>query len=612
MRFSDLIGVEQRPDQATQAVRSAVDTDTYANELGAEPHNNGFVSGLFNNRRGRTIKASRRGFLRGTLAAAAATTAAGTATLFGPARKVEAQSGVVGTYPRRILQYCPPYNSGDNCQPGCGSSPICTDCCGADGFFRNDPANGYTLYAGGCGDGDIADGWLWRFKGKCGNCAEIEYRCSDGYVQTDTGPAPFICRAVTDCVPLPEGEEAGPALPDAARDTNWRPAGALEVALDQGGSVQINGWISDGSGVPIQMRIRANNAIVHFGTAALPRADIQSRVRGAGLNTGFGVSFPIEPGDYEFCVDALQGVLTATIGCVRLRVGSGGSATGSGTTGSITPPPTQDPPSNGGDSDNSGSAPGSGEAPSEPVPTPSAVVLPERDGNSASRALGAVQVIRRSSETTGFVSGWAGDPDTDEPTYIEVLVDGEQAALTRTDLSRPDVAAAFEDLSPTTGFAISFPLAADATEVCVDAVSPDDGRRRPLGCQELTALVASPASDRDGRPTASGSGSSTTDVVYGGIDTVNVAGTIATIAGWSFDPNDRDRTIEVTAAAAGVTTNGTTGEPNESAQQIYGVDAACGYELLLDLPLGTHDLTVSAKAADGQAVTIGQQTIVVT
>ena len=587
------------------AVRTAVDTDTYANKLGAEPHNNGFVSGLFNSRRGRTIKASRRGFLRGTLAAAAATTAASTATLFGPARKVEAQSGVVGTYPRRILQYCPPYNSGDNCQPGCGSSPICTDCCGADGFFRNDPANGYTLYAGGCGDGDIADGWLWRFKGKCGNCAEIEYRCSDGYVQTDTGPAPFICRAVTDCVPLPEGEEAGPALPDAARDTNWRPAGALEVALDQGGSVQINGWMSDGSGVPLQMRIRANNAIVHFGTAALPRADIQSRVRGAGLNTGFGVSFPIEPGNYEFCVDALQGVLTATIGCVRLNVGSGGSVTGSGPTGSISPPtPSEPPPTS---SDNGASD----DVSNQPAPTPSAVVLPERDGNSASRAIGAVQVIRRSSETTGFVSGWAGDPDTDEATYIEVLVDGERAALTRTDLSRPDVTAAFDALSPFSGFAISFPLAADATDVCVDAVSPDDGRRRSLGCQQLTSVVSTPESDRDGRPTARGSANTTAAVVYGGIDNVDVAGTTATVAGWSFDPNDRDRVIDVAASAGGVTTDGSTGEPNELAQQVYGVDAACGYELTLDLPSGTHDLTVSATAANGEAVIIGQQTIVV-
>ena len=306
MRFSDLVGVDNRPEHAMAVEHAAVDTDSYLTELTADPRNNGFVTGLVDRRRGKRMTASRRGFIRGTIAAAAATTAVSAASLFGPARKVEAQSGVVGTYPRRILQYCPPYNSGDNCQPGCGSSPICTDCCGSDGYFRNDPGNGYTLYAGGCGDGDIADGWLWRFKGKCGNCAEIEYRCSDGYVQTDTGPAPFICRYVTDCVPLADGEAPGEALADAARATNWRPAGALELAVDQGNGVRINGWIADGSGVPLDMLIRANNRIVHLGTASLPRPDIPASRRGSSANVGFGVSFGLEPGEYELCVDALR------------------------------------------------------------------------------------------------------------------------------------------------------------------------------------------------------------------------------------------------------------------------------------------------------------------
>jgi len=577
VRFSDLVDLDQQPADARTAHRTAVDTDSYSTQLIDDPRNNGFVSGLLDRRRGKRVTASRRGFLRGTIATAAATTAVSAANLFGPARKVEAQSGVVGTYPRRILQFCPPYNSGDNCQPGCGSSPICTDCCGADGFFRNDPGRGYSLYAGGCGDGDIADGWLWRFKGKCGNCSEIEYRCSDGYVQTDTGPAPFICRSVTACVPLAEGEAPGAALPDAARSTNWRPAGALEVAIDQGGAVAINGWIADGSGVPIQMRIRANNAIKHFGTAALPRPDINSRVRGAGPNTGFAVSFPVEPGEYEFCVDALQGVLNATIGCVRLTIGSGGSARGSGSRGSIAPPPAPAPTTN-----DTPAAP-TGATPATPAPPAGAIVLPERSGRSDSRAMGAVQIIRRSGPTSGFVSGWAGDPDSNDPVFIEVLADGESVAVTRTDLPRPDVAQAFGALSPTTGFAITFTLPAEATEVCVVAVSPDDGRRQPLGCQELGA-APDPAEPDDSEssdeerpepPTASGSAANATPVVYGGIDNVSIAGTEVTVDGWTFDPNDRDRTISVT-------------------------------------PQGSHELEVSAVASNGQAMRVGRQTIVIT
>ena len=424
VRFSDLVGVDRRPEEAVPAERRALATDSYVERLSDDPRNNGFVSGLVDRRRGRRMQATRRGFLRGTIAAAAATTAVTAANLFGPARRVEAQGGVVGSYPRRILQFCPPYNSNDNCQPGCGSSPICTDCCTSDGYFRNDPANGYSLYPGNCGDGNIADGWIWRFNGKCGNCAEIEYRCSDGYVMTDTGPAPFICRAVTDCVPLPEGESAGPALVDPVRPTNWRPAGALELAVDQGGSVAITGWIADGSGSPVQMRITANNSIIHWGSAGLARPDIAARLRGAGPNTGFSVSFPIDPGPYEFCVDALSGPLTATIGCVNMTVGSGGSVRGSGAVGSI-PPPAAPSTGSGTDSD------------PQPTPTPGEIVLPGETDPSASPTHGAVQVIRRSAATTGFVSGWAGDADTDEAAYVEVLVGGERRALVRSELPRP-------------------------------------------------------------------------------------------------------------------------------------------------------------------------------
>lgn len=622
MRFSDLVGSERRPDTSDSPSapieRTPVDTDTYHNQLSEDLRNNGFVSGLVDSRRGRRMKATRRGFLRGTIAAAAASTALSAAQLFGPARKVEAQGGVVGSYPRRILQFCPPYNANDNCQPGCGSSPICTDCCTSDGFFRNDPGNGYTLYAGGCGDGDIADGWLWRFKGTCGSCSEIEYRCSDGYVNTDQGPAPFICRTVTQCVPLAEGQEAGPALPDAARSTNWRPAGRLEVAIDQGNAVLINGWIADGSGNPVQMRIRANNQIVHWGTAALPRPDIQSTVRGAGSNTGFGVSFPVEPGQYEFCVDALDGVLNATIGCVSLNVGTGGSARGSGSTGSISPPPAP-PSSPSSDSDAADAEPVPPPTPA-PAPTPSQIVLPDERGDSPSPTFGTVAVIRRSDERTGFVSGWAGDPDTEDAVFIEVLVDGESAVVTRTDLPRPDVAAAFEGLGSSTGFAVSFPLAADAEEVCVVAVSPDDGARQTLACTRLAPTPGS-ADDTDiaadsGRPTASGPSSDATSVVYGGIDDVTLgertdAGTPVRVAGWSFDPNARDREIAVSATAAGVSESATTGLTNAAAQRIYGVEAKCGFELVLNLPAGNHDLAVQATTSAGAAVEVARQSVIV-
>lgn len=605
VRFSELIALDRRPTNAVAAHRTPIATDSYAYELNDSLRNNGFVSGLVDRRRGKRITASRRGFLRGALTAAAATTAATAANLFGPARQVEAQTGVVGTYPRRILQYCPAYNSGDNCQPGCGSSPICTDCCGSDGFFRNDPGNGYSLYAGGCGDGDIADGWLWRYSGTCGSCAEIEYRCSDGYVQTDSGPAPFICRAVTECVPLAEGQEAGPPLNDAARSTNWNPAGALEVAVDQGSAVSINGWIADGSGSPVQMRIRANNAIVYFGSAALARPDIQSSRRGAGLNVGFAVSIPMEAGDYQFCVDAVDGVVTSTIGCVNLTVGSGRSVRGNGVTGSIAPPP----PANSNNT-NDANADNSNETPNdtpETTPTPGEIVLPDEKETTGAPLYGAVQVLRRTGTTSGFVSGWAGDSDSTDPAFVDVAVNGESVLVARTELPRPDVAAAF-DLSATTGFALDFELPAEAVDVCITAISPD-GERRSLGCQILGPAASENAAESDpadNPPAATGSAAADADIVYGAIDATTYDNGVLTVTGWAFDPNEHDRAIAINVEAAGAATSTETGKPHPAARQRYGVQGA-GFSVELALDPGTYDLTVTALSAGAQPVVLGEQ-----
>ena len=439
----------------------------------------------------------------------------------------------------------------------------------------------------GCGD----------FRANAATALKSNTDAATGMYRPTPAQLPSSAEKVTDCVPLPDGEEPGPLLPDAARDTNWRPAGALEVAVDQISSVLLNGWIADGSGVPLQMRIRANNRIVHFGTAALPRPDISSTRRGPNPNVGFGVSFPVEPGEYEFCVDALAGALAATIGCVRMTVGSGGSVRGSGSTGSIT------------------TAPGSTNVePPPPTPTPGQVVLPDEGSGSSSPTYGAVQVIRRTDDTTGFVSGWAGDPDTADAAYIDVLVDGESATTTRTDLPRADVARAFTELNPNTGFAVSFALPAEATEVCVVAISPDDGRRQPLGCQQLQPSPGSEPDDQDqsdGRPTASGTSSVSAAVVYGDIDRGRLTNGSVVVNGWAFDPNDRDRVVEVTVRAGELTASTETGMPNLEARRRYGAAATSGFKVTLDLPTGTHQLNLSALSSTGQWVAIGNNHSVV-
>lgn len=621
LRFDDLVAISRRPRDAQPAGRSPIETETSLPRLSDDVLNNGFVTGVVEPGRARRFAATRRTFLRSTIAAAAAGTAATFAGLFGPARQVQAQTGVVGTYPRRILTYCPPYNANDNCQPGCGSSPICTDCCGSDGFFRNDPANGYTLYAGGCGDGDIADGWLWRFNDVCGNCGAIEYRCSDGYVQTDQGPAPFICRFVTACDPLPEGVEGGSNLPDVAVDTNWRPAGRVEQAVDNGGSVNISGWIADATGRPVDMRILANNQIVVLGQASLPRPDIANSIPGAGPNTGFSVSFPAEPREYNLCVNAINGASVVTVGCVTLVVGSGQRVTGSGGTTTITggaqaPSPSDDDTTSSDDAD--ASTEGADAEDEATTTAASELIEPQSGPPSDSETRGAAQVIRRSGATTGFVSGWAGDRDSDDAAFVDVLVDGELVTTTRPELPRPDVATAFPDLGDTAGFAVSFELPESEAEVCVEVVDPLDSARYPIGCRTVGAAIDDTSDGSDGsgddssseRPTISGDADQARDVVWGRVDEIDVTTGAITVRGWAIAPNDQERLVNIVVEAAGTSATTTSGLPHEEAERTYGIDHPCGFEVRVALEAGEHDVRVYAETEDGRTL-LGEQSVTV-
>ncbi len=591
--FSDLERADVRPREPVESHRAPI-RDSYQTAIDGDVTNNGFVSGLVDARAGKRVHATRRGFLRGTLTTAAAATAASLGGLFGPARTVQAQTGVIGTYPRRMLTYCPPLNSGDNCQPGCGSSPICTDCCSADGYFRNDPGNGYSLYAGGCGSGDIADGWLWRYADVCGNCSTIEYRCSDGYVQTDTGPAPFICRAVTECIPLGDGQAPGENLPDAASSTNWRPAGSLEVAVDNGGTVALTGWVADGSQQPVDIRVVGDGAILSWGKASLPRADIAGSVRGAGTNVGFSVSFPAEPGVHRYCVDALQGALAVSVGCVSLDVGTGQTVRGSGASGQISspePPRDQNP-----DAAPPTATPVADEAEPEPTAAP-AFIIPDPSDTSANPSWGAVQVLRRVDAATGFVSGWAGDIDTTEAPYLSITVDGEPVAVLRPDLSRPDVSAAVPGLGPTTGFAGEFPLPEGQATVCVDVVGAEDGQVVSLGCRALGAAPQADPALQTGvnKPETDGTPLVFDGAIYVGLDQFALVDDRVQISGWAFDPNDRSAVVEIEVSGAGEVVLIDTGSPHRDAANRFGV-TDCGFDVLLPLPVGTHPVSVVARS----------------
>lgn len=101
---------------------------------------------------------------------------------------------------------CPSYAGPHDCSPGCGPSRVCAGCCRTSGSRRgyhhssHSKAN-HKLRPNHC-YGGWADGWIWRFTGRCGPCRRSRtYRCHDGW-RRDGRRSPYyrtICRWTTQC-----------------------------------------------------------------------------------------------------------------------------------------------------------------------------------------------------------------------------------------------------------------------------------------------------------------------------------------------------------------------------------------------------------------------------
>jgi len=486
MRFNDLVRATGRPDGAPTIKREAIDTDNRSTDIPENDlRNAGFVRGLFDGKQQRSARASRRGFLKGSAVAAGASIAAAAARLPGsPARIAEAQGSVTGSYGYRIWTgQCPSYATGQNCEPGCGPSTVCATCCDSNGFFRNDEAAGYRLRPGACTySGGAADGWLWAFAGQCGSCSSVTSRCHDGLVLNATTGlwTRAICRSIVQCgggvAPSPTPPPAAVATPtplpsqvscppgytvvntgqgyicqaDAVPPTPVPPtavpqvptstptpdagffvSGVVESAIDSGGKVTIRGWIKGPGPDPIDFRVKLDGTPTYAGTANGYRPDVFQGLAGStGQYHGFEATINgVTPGRRQFCVIGVQSGVEKQLSCVIVDVAAIPAATPLPTAAPVataTPRPTSTPIA---------------------VPTPTATVLtPPTSGlnvplppaavASPTRPIGSVEVVRANTIGGGaFVSGWAGDADTNRPAIVVVTVDGVDAASAAAALS---------------------------------------------------------------------------------------------------------------------------------------------------------------------------------
>lgn len=651
MRFNDLVRATERPDGVATIKRDAIDTDARRTDIPENDlQNAGFVRGLFDRKHQRLARASRRGFLKGSVIAAGATVAAAAARLPGsPAQIAEAQGSVTGSYGYRIWTgQCPSYAIGQNCEPGCGPSTVCATCCDANGFFRNDEAAGYRLRPGACTySGGAADGWLWSFSGQCGGCSSIQYRCHDGLVLNRTSGlwTRAICRSVTQCgggvapgpttppiavptpTPLPSQVSCPPGytvvntgqgyicqqnapLPSVAVATavpTSTPAanptfflsGAVESSVDNGGGVTIKGWIKGPTASPLSYRINMDGAAIFAGTANGFRPDVFQGLAAAG-NVGEYHGFEatirgVSPGRRQFCIYGVDGSIEQQLSCVVVEVSAPAVPTALPSTPvpTATPRPTSTPV-----------AVPTPTATVEPPPSPGlSVALPAEGAPTSNRPTGMVEVIRANSRGGGaFVSGWAGDADTSQAVIVVVSVDGTDVTSARATLPRPDVARALPQAGGDTGYAVNVPFATTGTHtVCISLVDPVDGSRSLAGCRAVSGRATGAA--LRSRPAANGSSASPADAAAanGALEGVYAEGdgTIR-VTGWlhvngSDDPTEFEVVVNGRLVGSGIAD-----KPHATIATALGIETHHGFDASFPAEAGLAQVEVYI-AKDGAA-----------
>jgi hypothetical protein len=186
-----------------------------------------------------------------------------------------------------------------------------------------------------------------------------------------------------------------------------------------------------------------------------------------------------------------------------------------------------------------------------------------------------------SATSTGVhVSGWLIDPDGAPASAVHIYVDGAPALAPTADGSRPDVGAAYPSYGPDHGFDVTVDTARGSHQVCVYGIdSGGAGGNIVLGCRTVQ-VGHSPFGSVDlGFPRPGG----------------------VTLLGWTQDP-DTTASIGVHVYIDGAFATAATADGDRpDVGTAYGNGSAHGYNVAVDVPVGTHQLCVFGIDATGDA-----------
>lgn len=219
--------------------------------------------------------------------------------------------------------------------------------------------------------------------------------------------------------------------PGAPDPTGHAPFGNLDLSVQEGSGIRVAGWAIDpDTTAPVDVQVKVEGQDLRNVRADRDRPDVGAAHPGYGPAHGFDLTVPdLGPGKRQVCVWVNN-------------VGPAGDTR----------------------------------------------VLGCRDVVIAADPFGAIDGVWGGVDSNIRIRGWVADPETSGPTDVGLVLDGARVSVTRTDVARPDVAAAI-GLGLMRGYDITFPAPPGRHTVCVVAGNVGWGSARFIGCSDVVVPV---------------------------------------------------------------------------------------------------------------------------
>ena len=280
--------------------------------------------------------------------------------------------------------------------------------------------------------------------------------------------------------------------------------------------ISISGWAVDPeSSDPVTLNISIDGT-VHPVVADRERPDLAPHFPTSGTRHGFGATFSVGGGSHRVCITALNLVngYDTLLGCAW-------------------------------------------KTPSNRAP------------------IGALELVETTASTVR-VSGWALDPDSEQPIDVHVYVAGTALPITA-NLPRADIGAAYGK-GANHGFDTEFTVPGGTHQLCVYAIDATGGPNPAIACRTVTVTNRMPIGTIEGVTT-------TTDSI--------------TLSGWTLDP-DTTNPIGVHIYLDGRFATATTANlPRADVGAAFGKGPNHGYTLTFPATNGTHSVCAYAIDATG-------------